>query len=170
MDELIQTINEIMDNLQEAGVTYDFQLPQIVVVGEQSAGKTSVLESFIGSLKIYSPDGNYLNELVLNLTVVDLPGLTKIAVGGQSDNVPENIMNLVLKHISNPNSIILAVIPAIVDLANSEALKLASKVDPYRLKYPKLRLPNHWCANKNRYDGFGNKLQEHFREHKLSSL
>jgi replication fork clamp-binding protein CrfC len=37
---------------------------------------------------------------------------------------------MVLQYITKPNSIILAVSPANVDLANSDALKLAREVDP----------------------------------------
>ena len=37
---------------------------------------------------------------------------------------------LILKQISNLNTIILAVTPANADIANSDALKLAKKVDP----------------------------------------
>lgn len=55
MDELIGTLNEIRDILQIANIDFDFQLPQIVVLGEQSAGKTSVLENFIGRFRIYNP-------------------------------------------------------------------------------------------------------------------
>ncbi|SGZ28603.1 BQ5605_C027g10385 [Microbotryum silenes-dioicae] len=74
-------------------------------------------------LKIYSPH-------VLNLTLVDLPGLTKIPVGDQPTDIERQIRNLVLDFVSKPNCVILAISPANVDLANSEALKLARTVDP----------------------------------------
>ncbi|GAA6042563.1 hypothetical protein JCM8097_003131 [Rhodosporidiobolus ruineniae] len=74
-------------------------------------------------LKIYSPN-------VLNLTLVDLPGLTKIPVGDQPTDIERQIRNLVLDYVSKPNCVILAISPANVDLANSEALKLARAVDP----------------------------------------
>ena len=37
---------------------------------------------------------------------------------------------MIMEHITKENSIILAVTPANIDLANSDALKLARKVDP----------------------------------------
>ncbi|GAA5943536.1 dynamin-related GTPase DNM1 [Sporobolomyces koalae] len=74
-------------------------------------------------LKIYSPN-------VLNLTLVDLPGLTKIPVGDQPTDIERQIRNLVLDYVSKPNCVILAISPANVDLANSESLKLARAVDP----------------------------------------
>lgn len=74
-------------------------------------------------LKIHSPN-------VLNLTLVDLPGLTKIPVGDQPTDIERQIRNLVLDYISKPNCVILAISPANVDLANSESLKLARNVDP----------------------------------------
>lgn len=75
------------------------------------------------SLKIYS-------TRVVNLTLVDLPGLTKVPVGDQPENIETQIKELLLKHIENPNSIILAVTAANTDLATSESLKMAKKVDP----------------------------------------
>ena len=39
-------------------------------------------------------------------------------------------MDLIKFYIENPNSVILTVLPANVDLANSDALKLAMSVDP----------------------------------------
>lgn len=74
-------------------------------------------------LKIFSPR-------VVNLTLVDLPGITKIPVGDQPDDIEVQIRNLVLEFIEKPNSIILAVTPANVDLVNSDALKIAREVDP----------------------------------------
>uniref|UniRef100_A0A6Q2ZIY0 Dynamin-1-like protein n=1 Tax=Esox lucius TaxID=8010 RepID=A0A6Q2ZIY0_ESOLU len=69
-------------------------------------------------LKIFSPH-------VVNLTLVDLPGITKVPVGDQPKDIEVQIKDLILKHISNPNSIILAVTAANTDMATSEALKLA---------------------------------------------
>lgn len=75
------------------------------------------------NLKIYS-------DRVLNLTLVDLPGLTKIPIGDQPTDIEKQTRNLILEYIQKPNSIILAVSPANVDLVNSESLKLARQVDP----------------------------------------
>ncbi|KAF8159271.1 dynamin protein dnm1 [Crassisporium funariophilum] len=196
--DLIKLVNKLQDTFSNLGGELD--MPQLVVVGSQSAGKSSVLETIVGrdflprgqgivtrrplvlqlihtpeqsetstsatpyrewgqflhidkkftdfneirkeieqetfrvagqnkgvsklpiSLRIYSPD-------VLDLTLVDLPGLTKIPVGDQPSDIERQIRNLVLDYISKPNSVILAVSPANVDLANSESLKLARSVD-----------------------------------------
>ena len=57
--------------------------------------------------------------------MVDLPGLTKVAVGDQPEDIEGQIRELLLKYIVNPNSIILAVSPANADMATSESLKMA---------------------------------------------
>jgi len=75
------------------------------------------------NLKVYSPN-------VLSLTLVDLPGLTKVPIGDQPSDIEKQTRNLISEFIAKPNSIILAVSPANVDLVNSEALKLARHVDP----------------------------------------
>ncbi|KAL4733694.1 Dynamin central region-domain-containing protein [Aspergillus similis] len=75
------------------------------------------------NLKIFSPH-------VLNLTMVDLPGLTKVPIGDQPSDIEKQTRALILEYIAKPNSIILAVSPANVDLVNSESLKLARQVDP----------------------------------------
>lgn len=75
------------------------------------------------SLKFYSTK-------VLSLTMVDLPGLTKVPVGDQPEDIETQIRSLISKYIANPNSIILAVSPANADIATSESLKIARDVDP----------------------------------------
>jgi replication fork clamp-binding protein CrfC len=75
------------------------------------------------NLRIFSPN-------VLTLTLVDLPGLTKVPVGDQPKNIETQIREMLLKYINKPNSIILAVTAANTDLANSDGLKLAREVDP----------------------------------------
>ncbi|CAB1333727.1 unnamed protein product [Coregonus sp. 'balchen'] len=199
MEALIPVINKLQDVFNTVGADI-IQLPQIAVVGTQSSGKSSVLESLVGKdmlprgtgvvtrrplilqlvhvdpgagrkmkdeneniheqswcfqiytdfseirqeieneterisgtnkgisdepihLKIFSPN-------VVNLTLVDLPGITKVPVGDQPKDIEVQIRELILKHISNPNSIILAVTAANTDMATSEALKVAREVDP----------------------------------------
>ncbi|KAK3675601.1 Dynamin-related GTPase protein [Recurvomyces mirabilis] len=75
------------------------------------------------NLKVYSPH-------VLSLTLVDLPGLTKVPIGDQPTDIEKQTRTLISEYIAKPNSIILAVSPANVDIVNSEALKLARWVDP----------------------------------------
>ncbi len=67
---------------------------------------------------------------VLNLTLIDLPGLTKVPVGDQPADIEAQIRNMVLEFINRDNCLILAVTPANSDLANSDSLKLAKEVDP----------------------------------------
>ncbi|XP_042322822.1 dynamin-1-like protein isoform X2 [Sceloporus undulatus] len=205
MEALIPVINKLQDVFNTVGADI-IQLPQIVVVGTQSSGKSSVLESLVGRdllprgtgivtrrplilqlvhvsaedrrntagdengvdaeewgkflhtknklytdfdeirqeieneterisgnnkgispepihLKIFSPN-------VVNLTLVDLPGMTKVPVGDQPKDIELQIRELILRFISNPNSIILAVTAANTDMATSEALKIAREVDP----------------------------------------
>lgn len=54
----------------------------------------------------------------------------KVPVGDQPKDIEVQIRDLILKHISNPNCIILAVTAANTDMATSEALKVAREVDP----------------------------------------
>ncbi|XP_014737083.1 PREDICTED: dynamin-1-like protein isoform X1 [Sturnus vulgaris] len=205
MEALIPVINKLQDVFNTVGADI-IQLPQIVVVGTQSSGKSSVLESLVGrdllprgtgvvtrrplilqlvhvspedgrkgagdenevdaaewgkflhtKNKIYtdfdeirqeieneterisgnnkgiSPEPIHLkifSSNVVNLTLVDLPGMTKVPVGDQPKDIELQIRELILQFISNPNSIILAVTAANTDMATSEALKIAREVDP----------------------------------------
>lgn len=61
---------------------------------------------------------------------MDLPGLTKVPIGDQPSDIEKQTRTLITEYIAKPNSLILAVSPANVDLVNSEALKLARFVDP----------------------------------------
>ncbi|XP_053200040.1 dynamin-1-like protein [Scomber japonicus] len=203
MEALIPVINKLQDVFNTVGADI-IQLPQIAVVGTQSSGKSSVLESLVGrdllprgtgivtrrplilqlvnvdpgdarknddtdregeewgkflhtKNKIYSDFDEIRQEIeneterisgnnkgisdepihlkifsphVVNLTLVDLPGITKVPVGDQPKDIEVQIRDLILKHISNPNCIILAVTAANTDMATSEALKVAREVDP----------------------------------------
>ncbi|XP_055682927.1 dynamin-1-like protein [Lutzomyia longipalpis] len=205
MEALIPVINKLQDVFNTVGSDL-MQLPQIVVLGSQSSGKSSVIESLVGRSflprgtgivtrrplilqLVYCPLddrehrsaesgtvnveewGKFLhvknrtytdfNEIrkeiemdtdklagdnkgicpdpinlkiystkVVNLTMVDLPGITKVPVGDQPEDIEAQIKDLLFKYIENPNSIILAVTAANTDMATSESLKLAKEVDP----------------------------------------
>ncbi|KAF8771657.1 Dynamin-1 like protein [Argiope bruennichi] len=189
--DLIDMVNELQNKLINNGFSLDLSLPQIVVVGSQSAGKSSVLENIVGreflprgnslvtrrptliqlyptqseeyaifghkenekftdfeavkeeiaaqmpegrnfssvpiQLKIYSPK-------VLKLTLVDLPGLVRVVVDGQPESCIAEVRRMIEQYINQPECLILAVTPANQDLATSDALEIARKADPDRLR------------------------------------
>ncbi|XP_074485262.1 dynamin-2 isoform X4 [Sebastes fasciatus] len=194
MEDLIPLINKLQDAFSSIGQTCNLDLPQIAVVGGQSAGKSSVLENFVGrdflprgngivtrrplilqlvnnkaeyaeflhckgrkfvdfdevrqeieaetdritgsnkgissvpiNLRVYSPN-------VLNLTLIDLPGMTKVAVGDQPHDIEFQIRDMLMQFITKESCLILAVTPANMDLANSDALKISKEVDPQGLR------------------------------------
>lgn len=90
---------------------------------DRKAGNNKGICSEPISIKIYSTK-------VVNLTVVDLPGIVKVPAGDQPEDIEDQINNLILSYIRNPNSIILAVSSANNDMATSESLKLAKEADP----------------------------------------
>lgn len=90
---------------------------------ERSAGKNKgVIQDPIG-LRIYSPR-------VPDLTVVDLPGITRVPVGDQPADIEAQIREICLAYVRQPNTLILAVSPANSDITTSDAIKLALEVDP----------------------------------------
>lgn len=107
------------------GRFYDFAAikAEIERETERLTGKGTAISSVPIFLRVFSPS-------VPNLTLVDLPGITKVATGDQPADIERQIREMVLAFISNPNSIIVAVSPATEDIANSEALKIAREVDP----------------------------------------
>ncbi|BGP37737.1 vacuolar protein sorting-associated protein 1 [Rhodotorula kratochvilovae] len=100
---------------------------EIVADTDLKTGKNAGISPLPIGLRIFSPH-------VLTLTLIDLPGLTKVPVGDQPRDIEVQIRNMLLKFIQKPNSIILAVTAANTDLANSDGLKLAREVDPEGLR------------------------------------
>lgn len=104
---------------------YDFNKIRDEIARETEAkvGRNAGISAAPINLRIYSPN-------VLTLTLVDLPGLTRVPVGDQPRDIERQIKDMILKFITKSNAIILAVTAANIDLANSDGLKLAREVDP----------------------------------------
>ncbi|KAB0343450.1 hypothetical protein FD754_020376 [Muntiacus muntjak] len=90
---------------------------------DRVTGMNKGISSIPINLRVYSPH-------VLNLTLIDLPGITKVPVGDQPPDIEYQIREMIMQFITRENCLILAVTPANTDLANSDALKLAKEVDP----------------------------------------
>uniref|UniRef100_A0A672GKM4 Interferon-induced GTP-binding protein Mx n=1 Tax=Salarias fasciatus TaxID=181472 RepID=A0A672GKM4_SALFA len=192
-EEKVRPCIDLIDSLRSLGVEKDLALPAIAVIGDQSSGKSSVLEALSGvalprgngivtrcplelkmkrkrkgdgwygkisyqdceeelegpadvekkireaqdemagvgvgicddliSLEIASPD-------VPDLTLIDLPGIARVAVKGQPEDIGDQIKRLIQKFITKQETISLVVVPCNVDIATTEALKMAQQVDP----------------------------------------
>ncbi|XP_015168753.1 dynamin-related protein 3A-like isoform X1 [Solanum tuberosum] len=104
---------------------YDFSAirREILAETEKEVGVNKGVSDKQIRLKICSPN-------VLNITLVDLPGITKVPVGDQPSDIEARIRDMIMSYIKQETSIILAVSPANADLANSDALQMAKQVDP----------------------------------------
>ncbi len=189
----MKSIMSLVDRLRDFKLDNYISLPRITVLGEQSAGKSSILEAVVGMnflprgsgvvtrrplelrlrkvniavpyfvftrdfpekkftsqeevcktiehltdkvagtekfisadpivLEVYSPS-------VPDLTLVDLPGITRIPIGKQPANIEEITKNLIRQYCGSPDSLILCVIPANIDISTSDALLFAQQLDP----------------------------------------
>ncbi|XP_071228704.1 interferon-induced GTP-binding protein Mx2 isoform X2 [Salvelinus alpinus] len=90
---------------------------------DEMAGVGVGISDDLISLEIGSPD-------VPDLTLIDLPGIARVAVKGQPENIGEQIKRLIRKFITKQETINLVVVPCNVDIATTEALKMAQEVDP----------------------------------------
>ncbi|KAK4375098.1 hypothetical protein RND71_005775 [Anisodus tanguticus] len=90
---------------------------------EREAGVNKGVSDKQIRLKIFSPN-------VLDITLVDLPGITKVPVGDQPSDIEARIRTMIMSYIKLPSCLILAVTPANADLANSDALQIAGNADP----------------------------------------
>lgn len=97
----------------------------MLFIWQQCIGRSSFsLRSFLLVLLLLFP------RTVLNLTLVDLPGMTKVPVGDQPADIEAQIREMLMQFVTKENCLMLAVSPANSDLANSDALKIAKEVDP----------------------------------------
>jgi hypothetical protein len=65
----------------------------------------------------------------LNLTIVDLPGIIQVPNDEQDDNDVDIVHALVDSYVSNPRTIILAVVQAGNDISNQSIIKKSKKFD-----------------------------------------
>lgn len=75
------------------------------------------------TMKVYS-------QTAPDLTLIDLPGITRIPIGNQPKNIEQITKGMCRRYASNPRTIILCVIPANQDMSTSDALQLAQEEDP----------------------------------------
>ncbi|KAG5852398.1 hypothetical protein ANANG_G00061990 [Anguilla anguilla] len=192
-EEKVRPCIDLIDSLRSLGVEKDLALPAIAVIGDQSSGKSSVLEALSGvalprgsgivtrcplelkmkrlkeddawhgkisysdrEVEIYDPDDveRLIREAqdemagvgvgisddlisleisspgVPDLTLIDLPGIARVAVKGQPENIGDQIKRLITKFVRKQETINLVVVPCNVDIATTEALKMAQEEDP----------------------------------------
>ncbi|KAL8543637.1 hypothetical protein ACS0TY_004274 [Phlomoides rotata] len=190
-NDRIRPLLNAVDRLRHLKIMQEgIQLPTIVVVGDQSSGKSSVLESLAGiSLprgqgictrvplimrlqnhhspqpelfleydgKVVPTDEENISAAIINatneiagqgkgisnhpltlvvkkkgvpdLTMVDLPGITRVPVQGQPQDIYEQISNIITEFITPEESIILNVLSASVDFSTCESIRMSQCVD-----------------------------------------
>uniref|UniRef100_A0ABI7Y0A0 Interferon-induced GTP-binding protein Mx1 n=2 Tax=Felis catus TaxID=9685 RepID=A0ABI7Y0A0_FELCA len=192
-EEKVRPCIDLIDSLRALGVEQDLALPAIAVIGDQSSGKSSVLEALSGvalprgsgivtrcplvlklkklmnedewrgkvsyqdfETEISDPseveeaintaqnaiagEGLGISHELINLevssphvpdlTLIDLPGITRVAVGNQPADIGRQTKQLIRKYIVKQETINLVVVPCNVDIATTEALSMAQEVDP----------------------------------------
>ncbi|KAL6549977.1 Dynamin-related protein 4C [Orobanche minor] len=190
-NDRIRPLLDAVDRLRHLKIMQEgIQLPTIVVVGDQSSGKSSVLESLAGiSLPrgqgictrvplimrlqnhhnsqpelflefdgrvIPTDEKNVADAIVMatdeiagqgkgisnhpvtlvvkkngvpDLTMVDLPGITRVPVHGQPEDIYEQISKIIKEFITPEESIILNVLSASVDFTTCESIRMSQQVD-----------------------------------------
>ncbi|KAL1336775.1 hypothetical protein HN51_031182 [Arachis hypogaea] len=69
-----------------------------------------------------------------NLTMVDLPGITRVPVHGQPENIYDQIKDIIMEYIRPEESIILNVLSATVDFTTCESIRMSQSVDKTGLR------------------------------------
>lgn len=199
-DDKIRPMLDVIDKLRNLGVESEgIPVPTIVVVGDQSSGKSSVLQALA---EISLPKGSGIvtrvplilrlkratnlsdrpekitiqygerekmverelesedmvaeaiteatdflagsrngvtdNKIIItvervnspDLTLVDLPGITRVAIEGQPRDIYTQIHSMIHQHIKPEESVILNVLSAETDFSTSESIAMSQAVDP----------------------------------------
>ena len=85
------------------------------------AGEKNIVDKPI-VLNVFSPT-------CPDLTLIDLPGITRVPVGKQPKNIEEITKKMAARYCEDPLTIILCVIAANSDIATSDGLKMAKELD-----------------------------------------
>ena len=72
---------------------------------------------------------NVFSQTCPDLTLVDLPGVTRVPIGDQPKNIEQITKDMARRYAEDPLTIILCVIAANSDIATSDGLKLAKEID-----------------------------------------
>ena len=64
-----------------------------------------------------------------DLTLIDLPGMTRVAVGGQSEDIEETITKMYRRYMTPPEAVLLNVVSAMVDVSTSKSLQMSRELD-----------------------------------------
>ncbi|GFE55062.1 dynamin central region family protein [Babesia ovis] len=94
-------------------------------------------ERLLGNTKNVSPIPIFLKVVsprVVDLTLIDLPGITKVPVNDQMHDIEHQIRHMIMEYITQPSCIILALTSANTDIATSDSLQMAREVDPYGMR------------------------------------
>ncbi|EDO08560.1 dynamin central region family protein [Babesia bovis T2Bo] len=97
----------------------------------------SETERLLGNTKNVSPVPIFLKIVspkVVDLTLIDLPGITKVPVNDQTHDIEFQIRRMIMEYIAQPSCIILALTSANTDIATSDSLQMAREVDPQGLR------------------------------------
>jgi GTP-binding protein EngB required for normal cell division len=73
---------------------------------------------------------NVFSPTCPDLTLIDLPGITKIAIAGQNENIEKITRAMANRYVSDSRTIILCVVPANADMTTSDGLQMARQLDP----------------------------------------
>ncbi|KAG7380707.1 hypothetical protein PHYBOEH_011338 [Phytophthora boehmeriae] len=65
-----------------------------------------------------------------NLTLTDLPGLVRTVGDHENEDIIPRVRNMVNRYMSQERTVIIAVVPANVDMHNTEILQAAQEADP----------------------------------------
>ena len=72
---------------------------------------------------------NVYSQTCPDLTLIDLPGITRVPVGKQPANIEEITKKMATRYCEDPSTIMLCVIAANSDIATSDGLKMAKELD-----------------------------------------